>query len=85
AEAEDKQAALQALIDPAAAVGLVSRMIGNFDLSAYPLDEPLPELPLTDSGQRSRQQLLTSLARDGQLTLRQLALKVAGGRGHLSL
>lgn len=85
AEAEDKQAALQALIDPAAAVGLVSRMIGNFDLSGYPLDEPLPELPLTDSGQRSRQQLLTSLARDGQLTLRQLAMKVAGGRGHLSV
>lgn len=85
AEAEDKQASLQALIDPAAAVGLVSRMIGNFDLSGYPLDEPLPELPLTDSGQRSRQQLLTSLARDGHLTLRQLALKVAGGRGHLSL
>ncbi|MFT7723898.1 MAG: LLM class flavin-dependent oxidoreductase [Roseateles sp.] len=85
AEAEDKQAALQALIDPAAAVGLVSRMIGNFDLSGYPLDEPPPELPLTDSGQRSRQQLLTHLARDGRLTLRQLAMKVAGGRGHLSI
>ncbi len=85
AEAEDKQGALQALVDPAAAVGLLSRMIGNFDLSGYALDEPLPELPLTDTGQRSRQQLLSGLARDGQLTLRQLALKVAGGRGHLSL
>jgi FMN-dependent oxidoreductase (nitrilotriacetate monooxygenase family) len=85
AEAEDKQAALQALVDPAAAVGLLSRMIGNFDLSGYPLDEPLPELPLTETGQRSRQQLLSGLARDGQLTLRQLALKIAGGRGHLSL
>ncbi len=60
-------------------------MIGNFDLSGYPLDEPLPELPLTETGQRSRQQLLSSLAKDGQLTLRQLALKIAGGRGHLSV
>lgn len=85
AEAEDKQAALQALVDPAAAVGLLSRMIGNFDLSGYPLDEPLPELPLTETGQRSRQQLLSGLAKDDQLTLRQLALKVAGGRGHLSV
>lgn len=85
AEAEDKQAALQALVDPAAAVGLLSRMIGNFDLSGYPLDEPLPELPLTETGQRSRQQLLSKLAQDGQLTLRQLALKIAGGRGHLSV
>lgn len=85
AEAEDKHAELQAVIDPLVAVGLVSRMIGNFDLSGYPLDEPLPELPLTETGQRSRQQLLTGLARDGQLTLRQLALKVAGGRGHLSV
>eukprot|EP01136_Pigoraptor_vietnamica_P022464 Opistho-1_new@73646 len=85
AEAEDRQAALQALVHPQAGVALVSRMIGNFDLSAYPLDEPLPELPETQTGQRSRQQLLSSLARDGQLTLRQLANKIAGGRGHLSL
>lgn len=85
AEAEDKYAALQALVAPEAAVGLVSRMIGNFDLSRYPLDEPLPELPLTQSGQRSRQQLLTDLAQGENLTLRQLGLKIAGGRGHLSL
>lgn len=85
AEAEDWQAALQALVDPAAAMGLLSRMIGNFDLSGYPLDEPLPELPLTETGQRSRQQLLSKLAQDGVLTLRQLALKIAGGRGHLSI
>ncbi|MCD2341128.1 LLM class flavin-dependent oxidoreductase [Ideonella azotifigens] len=85
AEAQEKHEALQALVHPEAGVALVSRMIGNFDLSGYPLDEPLPELPETSTGQRSRQQLLSSLARDGQLTLRQLALKIAGGRGHLSV
>jgi FMN-dependent oxidoreductase (nitrilotriacetate monooxygenase family) len=85
AEADDKAAALDALVEPAAAVGVLSRMIGNFDLSGFPLDEPLPDLPPTETGQRSRQHLLSSLAREGGLTLRQLALKVAGGRGHLSV
>ncbi|MET0348439.1 MAG: LLM class flavin-dependent oxidoreductase [Rhizobacter sp.] len=85
AEADDKAAALEALVEPAAAVGVLSRMIGNFDLSGFPLDEPLPELPPTDTGQRSRQLLLGSLAREGGLTLRQLAMKIAGGRGHLSV
>ena len=85
AEAQDKHAALQALIDPAAGVALISRMIGNFDLSQHPLDAPLPPLPDTQTGQRSRQQLLTGLAHDGQLTLRQLIERVAGGRGHFSI
>jgi len=60
-------------------------MLGNFDLSGYPLDGPLPELPLTDSGQQSRQQLLTELAGAENLTLAQLGRRIAGGRGHYSL
>jgi FMN-dependent oxidoreductase (nitrilotriacetate monooxygenase family) len=84
-EAREKFEQLQSLVDPAAGVALVSRMIGNFDLSGYPLDEPLPALPETQTGQRSRQQLLTSLAQDGALTLRQLYLRIAGGRGHFTV
>jgi len=45
----------------------------------------LPALPLTDSGQRSRQQLLSDLADREQLTLAQLGRRIAGGRGHYSL
>lgn len=81
-EAQEKFEQLQHLIDPAAGLALLSRMIGNFDLSGYPVDEPLPELPLTETGQRSRQALLTGLAKDGNLTIRQLYTKIAGGRGH---
>ncbi len=66
-------------------VALLGRMLGNFDLSGYPLDGPLPELPLTDSGQQSRQKLLTELAGTENLTLAQLGRRIAGGRGHYSL
>jgi FMN-dependent oxidoreductase (nitrilotriacetate monooxygenase family) len=84
-EARDKFEAFQQLVEPQVGVALLGRMLGNFDLSGYPLDGPLPELPLTDSGQRSRQQLLTELAGREQLSLAQLGRRIAGGRGHYSL
>ena len=85
AEAEEKWKVLQALVLPKDGLALLGRMIGNFDLSGYPIDEPLPELPLTNSGQQSRQKLLTSLAQGENLTIRELYLRIAGGRGHFTL
>jgi N-acetyl-S-(2-succino)cysteine monooxygenase len=85
AEAQDKFGTLQSLIEPKAGLALLGRMIGNFDLSGYPLDGPLPELPETADGQRSRQQLLTQLAQGENLTIRQLYERIAGGRGHLTV
>jgi FMN-dependent oxidoreductase (nitrilotriacetate monooxygenase family) len=84
-EADDKFGELQRLIEPKAGLALLGRMIGNFDLSGYPLDGPLPELPLTQDGQRSRQQLLTDLAQGENLTIRQLYERIAGGRGHFTV
>ncbi|WUR12685.1 LLM class flavin-dependent oxidoreductase [[Empedobacter] haloabium] len=84
-EARDKFATLQGLIEPQAGLALLGRMIGNFDLSGYPLDGPLPALPETADGQRSRQQLLTQLAQGENLTIRQLYERIAGGRGHLTV
>lgn len=83
--AREKFEAFQALVEPEVGVALLGRMLGNFDLSGYPLDGPLPELPLTDSGQQSRQKLLTELAGREQLSLAELGRKIAGGRGHYSL
>ncbi|AKT28290.1 LLM class flavin-dependent oxidoreductase [Pseudomonas syringae pv. actinidiae] len=83
--AKQKFESFQDLIEPQVGVALLGRMLGNFDLSGYPLDGPLPELPLTDSGQRSRQKLLTELADQEHLTLAQLGRRIAGGRGHYSL
>jgi FMN-dependent oxidoreductase (nitrilotriacetate monooxygenase family) len=84
-EAQDKFATLQRLIEPQAGLALLGRMIGNFDLSGFPLDGPLPALPDTVDGQRSRQQLLTQLAQGENLTIRQLYERIAGGRGHLTV
>ncbi|MCH5522274.1 LLM class flavin-dependent oxidoreductase [Pseudomonas syringae] len=83
--AKAKFESFQELVEPQVGVALLGRMLGNFDLSGYPLDGPLPELPLTDSGQRSRQKLLTELADQENLTLAQLGRRIAGGRGHYSL
>lgn len=83
--AREKFEEFQALVEPKVGVALLGRMLGNFDLSGYALDEPLPPLPLTDSGQQSRQKLLTQLSRDENLTLAQLGRRIAGGRGHYSL
>lgn len=81
AEAEDKFAALQNLISPEVGLDLLSNHTGGFDLSGYPLDGPLPELPTTQGGQ-SRQSLVSELARRENLTIRQLYLRIAGARGH---
>ncbi|MGP0012094.1 LLM class flavin-dependent oxidoreductase [Pseudomonas sp.] len=85
AEAREKYESFQQWVEPEVGVALLGRMLGNFDLSGYPLDGPLPELPLTDSGQQSRQQLLTELAGAENLTLAQLGRRIAGGRGHYSV
>ncbi len=80
-EAYEKHEELQSLIDPIVGVSLLATQLGGVDLSSYPLDGPLPQLPETDAG-KSRRELLLELARAEQLTIRALSLRVAGGRGH---
>lgn len=81
AEAEEKFQTLQDLIDPIVGISLLSNVIGAFDLSGYPVDGPIPDIPETNGG-KSRQQLLLDLARRDNLTIRQLYLRIAGARGH---
>lgn len=82
-EAKDKYDELQQLIDPKIALAQLSTFI-KFDLSSYPFDGPLPDLPeaVTVS---SRPAMLLKLARQENLTIRQLALHIAGSRGHWTL
>jgi FMN-dependent oxidoreductase (nitrilotriacetate monooxygenase family) len=83
-EAKEKFEQLQALVDPKVGLALVSGLTGGFDLSGYPLDGPIPELPETNAS-KSRQVLTLELARRENLTIRQLYLRVAGARGHWQL
>ncbi|WNC13820.1 LLM class flavin-dependent oxidoreductase [Brevibacillus brevis] len=86
AEAKEKEAELHELTHPAYSLLQLSNRIG-FDLSSYPLDGPLPELPATEqiAGHQSRTQLIRDLAQREDLTIRQLLLRLAGGRGHRTI
>lgn len=79
-EASEKLSELDRWTPIASAMPLLEERIGH-SLSAYDLDGPLPDLPISDQ-LRSRAELLTELARREGLTIRQLALRVAAGRGH---
>src|SRR5262245_736695 len=80
AEAEDKYERLQSLIHPELGVAYLSEMLGT-DVSSFPLDGPLPDVPLTNS-QQGRQKVIVELARREGLTIRQLYQRVAGQRAH---
>ncbi|GLQ09466.1 monooxygenase [Devosia yakushimensis] len=81
AEAEDKFAQLQDLIQPIVGLNMLAGLSGGIDLSQYDIDGPLPDVPETNAG-KSRQSLLLDLARRENLTIRQLYLRIAGARGH---
>ncbi len=84
AEAKEKYDQLQNLIHPKVGLALLSGNLGGFDLSDYPLDGPLPDLPETNLN-KSRQKLVTDLARRENLTIRQLYQAIAGARGHRTI
>jgi FMN-dependent oxidoreductase (nitrilotriacetate monooxygenase family) len=54
------------------------------DLSGHPLDGPLPVLPgeHTIEAHQSRFKLIVDLARREKLTIRQILVRLGGGRGH---
>ena len=79
-EAEEKFQKLQALIHPELGVAMLSDIVG-LDLSPFPLDGPLPDVPLTNT-QQGRQKVVVDMARSEGLTIRQLYMRVATARGH---
>jgi alkanesulfonate monooxygenase len=83
AEAEDKYEQLQSLIHPENGVAQLSEMVG-MDLSPFPLDGPLPEVPLTNS-QQGRQKVIVDMARREGLTIRQLYKRTTAARAHRTI
>lgn len=81
-EAEDKYAALQELVHPLVGLGALANYLG--DLSAYPLDGPLPQ-DVPNRRMHSRGQIFLDIARRDGLSIRDLYLSIAGGNGHYRL
>lgn len=75
-EAQDRFGELQELVD------FTNVNLGGNDLSGYPLDGPLPDLPETENG-KGRFRQLVELAQRENLTIRQLVLRFSVSRGHL--
>ncbi len=82
-EAAESYARLQSLIHPQLGVRQLSNYVG-YDLSSFPIDGPLPEIPTTDIS-NSRVELLVDMAARDNLTIRQLYEAIAGGRGHFTI
>ena len=81
AEANAQYEYLQSLIHPVVAREILSLVLGNVDLSDYPLDGPFPEnLPLSNASQSTFRNVI-DMAHAETLTLRQVAMRVAGARG----
>ncbi|WP_034160796.1 LLM class flavin-dependent oxidoreductase [Sphingomonas sp. ERG5] len=75
-EAQDKFAALESAVDFSGELNLMGQ-----DVSGYPLDGPLPDLPEPENG-KGRWRQLTALAQRENLTIRQLFLRFNAVRGH---
>jgi len=80
AEANEKYEELQSLIHPVVAREILSTVLGGVDLTPYPFDGPLPEdLPMSNASQSTFHNV-RDMARKENLTMRQVAMRVAGAR-----
>jgi FMN-dependent oxidoreductase (nitrilotriacetate monooxygenase family) len=80
AEAKARIAELAKLADPEAAMKVLSDRVGH-DLTAFPLDEPLPDLP--PSGMMQGHAVnLARISRKYRMTLRELRDYTAAASGH---
>jgi alkanesulfonate monooxygenase len=80
-EARDKHEFLQSLIHPDVGREYLSLLLGGVNLSPYPVDGPLPDLPETDASRSGIFKNVVALARNENLSIRQLYMRLAGARG----
>ncbi|HTM77001.1 MAG TPA: LLM class flavin-dependent oxidoreductase [Devosia sp.] len=76
-EARDKFEELGTLLHPEFGLYILSDLLGEVDLSAYPLDGPLPEISIESNASKSRQAVMIEMARRENLTIRQLYQRAA--------
>jgi len=83
ADARATKRRLDSLVYPASAISSLNVLLG-FDVSAYPLDGPLPEIPETNASKSSREKLV-ALSRDDGMSIRELAQFVGGSYGLMEM
>ncbi len=69
-------------MDEEISLAFLSDYLGGLAFSPKQLDEPLPKEIPESNGNRSRRDLIVEIARREELTVRELAKRVAGSRGH---
>jgi FMN-dependent oxidoreductase (nitrilotriacetate monooxygenase family) len=86
-EAQEKFEYIQSLIHPDVGKELISVDLGGADLSGISVDEPVPEhlIPEKTKSSTSRLKTVGGVARQEQLTIRQLYERYAGSRGSYSV
>jgi N-acetyl-S-(2-succino)cysteine monooxygenase len=86
-EAQEKFEYIQSLIHPDVGKELISVDLGGADLSGISVDEPVPEhlIPEKTRSSTSRLKTVGGVARQEQLTIRQLYERYAGSRGSYSV
>ena len=79
--AKDQLDTLQGWLSSTNALSLVSQRLGH-DISGYPLDGPIPDLPATTDRGQAFSKTLLDMARRENMTLRDLYNITAAARGH---
>lgn len=80
-EARQHYLELQELITDAQGLAAMSRLTVGVDLTKYPMDGPMPDVPPTN-GATTRQKIVLDWAKKENLTLRQVARRFAEADGH---
>ncbi len=80
AEAKRKLDTLQGFVTPTNALKMLSNRLGQ-DMSRFPLDAPVPDLPLPDTSHGFARTMLAKARREN-MTLRDLYDLTAAARGH---
>ncbi len=82
-EAREKKRRLDSLVHAASAIATLSVQLGT-DASGFDLDGPLPEIPQSNASRTARDKLV-AMAREQDMTVRELAQYVGGSFGTLEL
>ena len=72
---------LAGLIDDTAALRLLARLCGELDIYQYPIDGPLPPLPVSNAAKARQAHLVAKAAREN-LSIRQVARYMGTSLGH---